>query len=425
MKLKITKNSILDILFILAYSVGYVSLLKFVTYALIPVPESIALFLFLFIIYIIRFKGWRTYGMMLGGNLFTFLLILYIWEIVQGFIVGTDINAILVVIVNLLSTYVAYRYMNNIITIKGSVMPIIDCYSIYMYYTFFIIITSAVLLITTILSSYSCPLGMNSLFRTNMEMDNVSYYFPGYLSVVYHTPSVLLGGLGFPSLSGLSHESQAMYYTIYPALFLMFCRGDNNTENKIIVLFLISTIITTSLTAAVCFMLTYALHLLWKFKDKGQYKSVLLMLFSFSLLAYFVIDSQFNEIINSFVLEKANFDSDGSSGSYSLSLLLYMLTPSGALGQGILGSTSDQTMQFTANCGYISSMLILVFYVFFIYTSLKNVFSYNLLCHSIGLASFYFIAHSFKYGISLFNSNYLFFMVFLMLYAEKRRKIVI
>ncbi len=156
---------------------------------------------------------------------------------------------------------------------------------------------------------------------------------------------------------------------------------------------------------------------------RGQYKSTLLILFFIILVAGFVVTSQFNNIINEFVLGKANFDTVGSSGAYSVGLLSYVVSPTGFLGKGIFGSTAEQGMQNALNCGYVSSILVLSFLLYFIYTCIKNIFSERLLCHAIGLAAFYFIAHSFKYGIQLFNNNYLFFIVFLLAYAEKIRRI--
>lgn len=426
MKVKVTSNIILDTLFILAFSVGYASLLKFVTYAILPIPETIQLFLFLSLLYIIRFKGSnvkkRNY---FGGRLLYILIILYIWEVLQGIMMGAELSFILVIVVNLLSSLVAFKYINNIINEVSCIDPVLKSYSIYMYYTLFVVLFSSILILSGVLSPYSNPLGTNSLFATNMESDGITYFFPGCLSVTYSGSSPFLSFLNFPSLSGLSHESQAMYITIYPALFLLFYRDSANKhlERNILLLFIVTTVLTTSLTAVICFLLTYSLHLFWRFRDKSQAGSVVIIIFFAFLICLFVANSQFGGIINDFVLAKANFDTVGSSGSYSLSLIDYIFSPSGLIGSGILGSTSEMALQKeTLNCGLVSSILIVTFYLFFIYTCFKNILSRKLLCHSIGLAAFYFIAHSFKYGIQVFNNNYLFFMVFLLCYAELYRR---
>lgn len=422
MKSRITPYYIIDVIFILSYSVGYVSLLKYMTYAIFPIPESIQLLFFLSILYLFRFRRKTIKGSKINGMLVHFLFGLYLWEIFQGIIIGGDFNAVLVSVTNLLSTYIAYKYINNIINIEKNIYPVINAYSFYMYYTLFIVIVSSVLILGSVINPYSNPLGLNSLFMTNMEIDNTAYYFPGFLSVVYGTPSIFMSALNFPSLSGLSHESQAMFFTIYPALFLLYYKkSDMHTERKILLVFIITTIITTSLTAVICFLFTYFLHIFWKFKDKNQIKSALIIILLVFIVTLYVIKSQFNNIINAFILEKANFDTVGSSGSYSLGLLSYIISPSSLLGQGIYGSTAEQGMEYTQNCGYISSLLLISFYLFFLYSSLRNIYSDKLICHSVGLASFYFIAHSFKYGIQVFNNNYLFFMVFILAYAEKMR----
>jgi len=423
MKSRLTPNNILDTLFILAYSVGYVSLIKYITYAIFPIPESIQLFLFLSIIYLIRFGGKRVCGKKVSGNLVYLLIGLYFWELIQGLIVGGDVNGMLVIITNLCSTFVAFKYMSNIINTESTINPVINAYSVYMYYTLFIVIASSFLILSSILPPYSNQLGYNSLFKSNMETMNAVYYFPGYLSVVYRTPSIFLSRFDFPSLSGLSHESQAMYFTIYPAFFLLLYKSNKkNTERNILILFFLTTVLTTSLTAAISFIITYCLHLFWKIKVKGQYKSSLVILISIALVVIYVLTSQLNTIIGAFITEKADFDTVGSSGSDSLSMIQYVISPTGLLGQGIFSSTDDQRMQFSMNCGYISSIIIISFFIYYIYISIKNIFSEKLICHAIGLASFYFIAHSFKYGIQLFNSNYLFFIVFLLSYAEIMRK---
>lgn len=420
-RINIKFNDILDILFILTYSIGYVSLIKFVTYAIFPIPESIQLFFFLSIIYFIRFRGKSVKYKVLNGRLLKFLIIFYVWEIAQGVITRTDSDGIFVVIVNLLSTFIAYKYISNVVYEHHGIFRVINAYSAYMYYTIFTIALSSILIITTIVPPYTCQLGINSLFKSNMETMNATYYFPGFLSVVYQTPSIFLSLFNFPSLSGLSHESQAMYFTIYPAVFLMLYKNNEHTERNIILIFIITTIITTSLTAALCFIITYSFHLLWKFKNKNQFKSALLIVSFIFISILFIINSHLSEIITAFFIQKANFDSDGSSGSYSLNLLLYIISPSAILGQGIFSSTSDQALQYSMNCGYVSSIMIISFYIMFIYTSIKNIFSNRLLCHAIGLSSLYFISHSFKYGISIFNNNYIFFMVFLLSLAEKVR----
>ena len=103
-KLKIRKNFILDILFILTYSIGYASLLKYVTYVIFPLPESIQLFLFLFFLYLFRFGGKYRNVRRISSNVSYFLFFLYFWEIFQGMIVGAESNSLLVAAVNLSST---------------------------------------------------------------------------------------------------------------------------------------------------------------------------------------------------------------------------------------------------------------------------------------------------------------------------------
>ena len=342
-------------------------------------------------------------------------------------IVGAESNSLLVAAVNLSSTFVAYRYMSNLVFEGSNIKPVITAYSSYLYYTFFIVVTSSVLILSHVLDPYSNQLGVNSLFKTNMEsqltLSNLLSNREKLRVSFAHSPSVFLFPLNFPSLSGLSHESQAMYFTIFPALFLMFyLRNSKSIERYIIGIFLLLTILTTSLTAAICFMLTFCLHLFWKFKDNSQIKSALAISLFVIVIVVWVVSSEYSELISLFFLEKANFDSDGSSGSYSLNLLSYIVSPTDVLGKGIFCSTEDQAKQFTLNCGYLSSMVIICFYLLFFFTSIRNIFSKKIVCHAIGLASFYFMAHSFKYGTQVFNNCYLFFIVFLLSYAENVRK---
>lgn len=419
-------NKFLDLIFILSFSIGYASLIKYITYAIFPFPESIELFLFLSIVYFLRFKFHIVKNsVILRNKLLYILLFLYLWEFVQGTKMGTDINAILVGILILCSSFVGFQYFLNIIEETNSIDRIFSSYCFYSFYSFYTILLLVFLILLGIVYPFTNQLTTNSLFRANMETSDVIYYFPAYLSIVSPSPSVFLSGLNLPTFSGLSHEPQAMFYAIFPAVFLFLYkfRNTKNIEIKILIFFLIISIMTTSLTAVLCFAFTFLIHLFWRFKQGGQRKYAVgtVLLIVIGLIIF--IESNMNTKFQSFMLEKTNFDADYSSGSYSLSLLTYIFSPTSFFGEGIFGSTADQASKMSINCGYISSCFMILFFITFLITTMKNIFSKRLLCHSIGLACLYFILHSLKYGIALFNSTYVFFIVFLLCYSDYQRKL--
>ena len=129
-----------------------------------------------------------------------------------------------------------------------------------------------------------------------------------------------------------------------------------------------------------------------------------------------------SEPYGTFVEVKADFDNAGSSGSKSLGLLEYITSSTSILGEGIFCSYEDIKTGGHNNIGYISSFIIVVFYICMLVASLSNLLSRKFICHVIGLATTYFCLHSLKYGIVLFKYNYLFFFVLILAYSNCYKK---
>ena len=413
-------NRFIDIAFLLAFSISYASLIKYILYAFFPLSEALQRFLFLCLLYLIRFKNKPVSRKCYDKSLLQVLVCLFLWEILQGLLRGVDINATLVVLINLLAGLVGLKYMSSLVNEDNGFNKLITPNSYYALYTFCSITLLVLLILVGVFTPYSNPMTYNSMLAANME-DGVSYFFPVYLSVVYQSPSVFMAFLGIPSFSGLSHESQAMYYTICPALFLMFYkyRLVKNIDYKILLLFGICTLFTASFTAMVSFSVTFVIHMIWKSRTSYKKNTTYLSLIAIGGLLAILISSS---VFQSYAEAKLVHDTNHSSAGYSLALINYILSPNSLLGEGILSSVSDQVNEFAGSCGYISSFLIILFLVVFIHRTIKSVFSRNQMCHSIGLASLYFILHSMKYGIALFNSTYVFFIVILLSYSEYIRK---
>lgn len=415
-----TFNRILDIIFLLSFSISYASVIKYILYAFFPISEALQRCVILGLVYIVRFRNRVVPLKCFDKKLFTIVVCLFVWEILQGLLKGSDFNAIAVVLINLAAGFIGLKYMINLLNEKDGLDKLITPNSYYSLYTFSTLLILVLLIIIGFVNPYSNPMSDNSLIATNVE-EGVSYYFPARLSVVYNSPSVFLSLLGIPSFSGLSHESQAMYYAICPTFFLMFYkyRHKKNIDYRILLVFGILTLITASFTAIISFVATFIVHMLWKSRLSSNKPATFVYFIAIGVLFSIFFSSS---IFQSYAEVKLVHDTNYSSAGYSLSLINYIFTPSSILGDGILSSVKDQVDQVAGNCGYVSSFMMILFFVVFIQRTLKSVFSRNETCHAIGLASLYFVLHSMKYGIALFNSTYIFFIVILLSYSEYIRK---
>lgn len=412
-------NIILDTLMILAATVASMSLIGDITIEFKHLAANLNWFLFVFVCYIFRF-GVRTpkYGNS-NNTLLIFFLVLILWEGLQAILLDRSVGY--TYIVEYVSYIIFYAYFTNLTQESTDLLPIIKPYCAYYLFSCFIIFLSASLLVTGLLSPTDNPLTEGRLISNNVENLGTFYFWPGHLSIVSLSSRVKLFG-DLPILCGLSHEPHVLGNSIFPAFFLMLYFLSNKKWVKVAVFSSLGVILILSFSTTSFLSLSFVLFIEY-FLYKTSYGNggnilitLIILMFVYLLLNNYGILDQF---VN---LSSDKIAGAGGSNKYSESLLLYSLTPDSILGDGIYPRTQSQESFLNGNIGFVSSILINIFYILFVTKALKLFNSNDKLVHYIGLASIYFFVHSLKLGCLIFNYPLMFYMTYLISYSESRLK---
>jgi len=420
-------NKILDFGVVMVSSIATISLIRFVTYDVISLPYGIGAFLFLYIAFMVRFKGRkRSIKYFASNHVVLVLLLLFVWEMMQGVLLSGNIGQPVTVVFFICSGFISVLYLNNLVHETGSIDYILKLFCIYAYYNVAVILFSALLMISGVLSPTSNPMEVNELIKDNVENNGASYYIPGFLSVVSTSTNLessfrLSSLFGLPVFEGLSHEAHTLSYAIVPGLLLSLYvyRNKKNIIYWVFASFLVLIIFSTSMTAIACITCVFFIHMLWMvFRGNNALNGIL---FFFFLFIFFVAISG-SELFSTFMdFVALRSDVDDGSSKASQNALSYIYQPTQLLGSGIFAGFFAQPNQ---QVGYISSFLIVFFYLIFVISAIKNIMSKDVQCHTIGLAVMYYVLHSMKTGVTMFVYPMLIFFVFLLAYSERRRRLV-
>ena len=418
-------KKILDFGVVMVSSVAMISLVRFITYDIIPLPYGLGAFLFLLVAFIVRFKGkTKPITYFTNNRSVLALLFLFVWEIAQGVLFSDNMGQPVTVLFFIGSGFISVHYLNNLIHETESIDYILKLFCIYAFYNIAAIMLSGILMITGVLSPTSNPMEINAMIKDNVLNNGVSYYFPGYLSVVSTTTNLesnirLTSFIGLPIFNGLSHEPHVLAYAIVPGLLLsLYAYRTKKSITYLVFASLLALIFfSTSMTAIASITTVFIMHILWMIViGRNKRSGILFILF---IILFFVVISgtEFFSNFMDFVTLRTDVD-DGSSKA-SQNALSYIYQPKQLLGSGIFAGFFAASNQ---QVGYISSFLIILFYLFFVVMAIKNIMSKDGLCHTVGLAVLYYALHSLKMGVSMFVYPMLIFFVFLLAYTERKRK---
>lgn len=405
--------NIIDLLVVLAIAVGTESLVGYVTLDIFSLPIRLSGLLFITFCYIIRFGfSFPKVGGLLSKPLLRLYFIVLTWEIIQMAVSSKmEFLGFTVRLFTYLMTCIYfYRATRNFTDITNLIKP----YSAYYIYSFVIIILASIFMTMGVISPTDNELAESELLRTNMSAGTI-YYWPGCLSVVSSDSRVVLWS-DLPVFFGLSHEPHVFGHCTFPAFFLLlYLLKDKKFFSLLayISLFILLLLCFAS-TSLVSLVVTFLLGLASMRGKKVNFGyTISLVLVAIALLYFFV--SKF-DILHQIDFLFTNKIESGSQ-DYSANLINYTLSPKGIVGTGIYPPLESRGT-VGGNIGIISSLLIILFELFFYYKTIKAVFSKQELCKYIGLSCLYFSIHSLKLGPLIFNYPMLLYMVVLLTFAD-------
>lgn len=409
------KNSIADILMILAATVATLSLLAEVTLDFVLLPGRLNWLIFTLGIYLLRF-GAKFPIFKVKHPLIPLFILIIVWESVQAILQGRNIG--FTYFIQIFTYLVFLAYFQNLTVQSVKLRELIIPYCYYYIISFVVILLTAVLLVAGVLSPTDNPI--TSIGIMNSNIDSGTYYFwPGHLSVVSLSTRIELFE-NVPLLCGFSHEPHVLALSIYPAfLLLLYYIKDRSFVTKLVVYFSIFLIQLFSFSTTSLFSLGIVLLLDFISSRSGSNKVFYAFLI---VIGITYLASQFN-IFDQIVNVSGNkLSGTDDSKDYSTGLLLYGLSPSGILGEGIYLKDETATNFSLGNVGLISCILCTITYILFAITAFKNFRSKNQLCHYIGMATLYFSIHSIKLGCLIYNYPIMFYMIYILSYSDNIRK---
>ncbi len=406
--------NIIDLLVVLAIAVGTESLVGYITLDILDLPIRLCGLLFITCCYVIRFGlSFPNICKILSKSLIMMFFVVFLWETIQmAFNSNMEFIGYFVRFVTyLIVCMYFYKATHNLLDVTNIIKP----YSAYYVYCFIIIILASIFMTIGVISPTDNELAESELLRTNME-EGVRYYWPGYLSVVSSSGGrVMLWG-DLPVFFGLSHEPNSFGHCTFPAFFLLlyFIKDKRFLSIICYITIFLLLLLCFSSTSLISLLITIIVGLASIRKSKINFSYTLILIVTAVALLYFFV-SNF-DVLNQIDLLFANKIESGSQ-DYSANLLTYLLTPKGMIGTGIYpplearGSTGG-------NIGYLSSFLIVLFGLLFLYKTIKSVFSKQIVCKYIGLACLYFAVHSLKLGPLIINYPMLLYMTFILTFSD-------
>lgn len=425
--MKVSENSfwavIVDFLVIIVSTMGNYTLLRFITFDIFPLPYNLGQLLFIILMHGIRWKRFVSPQYVTKNKLFLLATIIYVWEILQGIFnmnIGTAGSAAIM----FLFVIIDYSYLSNLYNESSRIDSVMKPYCYYAVYSYVAISVCALLLLLGVISQYDNPMPENILFSDNMENNNTDYYFPGFLSIV-SSSNVLLDTedfrlsylLNLPIFDGFSHEPHVLNYTIIPASLLFFYVFKPSRRLTVLTIlgFLIISFLATSMTAILGLLAILLVSLIYELVSKKDSVKIFILIGIVISLFFVLLTSEYFQIFQ-FALDSKK-ETSGQTAAIGFE---YLYSPNKWVGNGIFVSMTKSDSTYGKQIGYISSFLVILFYLLFLFKTAKLILSKKRLFHFVGLASLYFFIHSIKLGPIALTQQYFFYFIFLMSFCESR-----
>lgn len=337
---------------------------------------------FLGIIYFQLLTGWLNYSLVVLFLQTTFLLVLI------GLYQKYKVFAIKIIT----DVYLAYSLANVVCTIIG-----------------------VSLILSGFLDLTSNPLDLNTFTKS----DDLAF-FPDYLTVIRPKDIVRVGFIPIEGMiCGFSHEPHVVGYFCIPALFLWIARLKSLRRIVVIILYTIFVLLTLSTTSLIFVSLVFTVAVILRPDQFGRYKFLTFTLLGLVFLGILLNQSFF--ISNfSFFFDKITDREDTMGGTNNF--ILFALTPKTIIGTNIYEFTGES---LTGDIGVPSAILNLLFYISSFTYSIKMILNRNNYVFWTGLSFLYFMLHSLKGMLQIYQFPYALMMLFIsfIVYTYKKNNI--
>ncbi len=296
----------------------------------------------------------------------------------------------------------------------------------YMYICILIVSLSVLAFIFTILglinpSLSSIPYYFGYEFTSRAELSGL--FFKGSDELLFVGNFVIFGnytrlfGNLFPYVFlGWSYEPHLSTFFITPSFFfLRYYFKNRSVYMTFVFLYIIFFIGSGSATNLICILITAVFYLLFS-KDRVR-ASTFLKFFFLTLVLLLIFFYAFHFSFENFEFVINRVGSENRSKSTSLSFLSYIFTFDSFGGGGILRMPNFYVLE-TINIGFFGAIYFYTFYIVLFYRSFVLLVSQNRILMSIGLASLYFLMHSFKFPMHIINYPFSVMFIFLIFIAK-------
>lgn len=407
---KLKKLKFIDWLVIILNVSYHLTMVKVYTFDLLPLQPFITLLFFTAICYIFRFKS-ASLKISRKQNLILIVFFsIYFFDVLQC-MVWEPLSALLRLITAIeIFIFLAYLYQlwNINESYADNVSRITKPYVYFCLYNVAVVLIVAFLSFSGIINPESNPIGPNSLTKVDAESGQI-YYFPYYLSLTTSSFRIL-GSMGLPMITGLTHEPHVFCFLVLPSLFLILAyREWGNIKYAIYFVYFLVFIINFSTTALMALSAVLFTEMMWLITKKRRMSAIIpavVVIALFVMYAGEIIDLMSDEVVRKTV------DST-SSMEYSTRMLKYMISPHFILGSGNM--PHDLQHNANADIGLITFLLDAVLVLYIVYTAVKMTLSRNERVHYIGMACMYLLIHSTK--TNMLNFNYPYFALFMFVMA--------
>lgn len=403
------KLTIIDWLVIILNVSYHLTMVKVYTFDLLPIQPFIWLTIFTLSCYFIRFGARATFGLYFKNNiiLWVFFLI-YFFDVLQCLFfdpLSALLRLITAVELFIFGSYV-FRLWNPLKNFSNNVIRISKPYVYFSLYNVIIVLLVAVLIMAGLINPESNPIEPNSLTKVDAS-EGQSYFFPYYLSLTTSSFRIL-GSLGLPMITGLSHEPHVACFLILPSLFIIIADEKLGKIRYLFIslylLFFVVNFSTTAFVSLACVMFT---ECIWLFTIRRKFSPIIPLILSILLVIFYggpIIELMSDEITRKTI-------DNTSSMEYSERMLTYMLHPTEILGNGNM--PGDLSLNRDGDIGILTFLLDALFVFYLIYTTFKMISSKEREVHYVGIACVYLLAHSIKTNMLNFNYPYFAFFVFI------------
>lgn len=365
---------------------------------------NIGILVFMLITYLYRFRVLPINITVFSKNgLVSLFFIILLCDVFQSIFI--DIGLFVGNVIFTLNCLLFAQYLYNIFNklSMNEKYKLLHPYIVFGLYNVIVVIIAAILISTGLLNALSNPISAG-VMENNIRIQDLHYYFPGYLSVLIDGYRVLES---IPILTGLSHEPHTLCFLIMPICFMSMQRVTKPLLRLLILFsFIAVMVISMSTTAIIVFSVMYAIEALWNLGVSKKYSNIIVLLLLIVLVGKYFADL----IDNTQFLMSSKIDTDTGSKAYSSNLLLYVVTPKALLGAGNMG-VGDFFYGATNQIGLVTCVLDLLFYARLCLKVIRLVVSKNPELHYVGLGCLYFTAHALKVSFLVFGYPYLLFIV--------------